>query len=231
MLTGEIIAAAGCGGLVAAVGLALWGGLRGIPDLDRAVGSIRWIAAVVLMFSVLLQVYQGNGLSTLLFLASVGAPAPAPMGRNCRWSSSLSLAPALILAGASLFTTVGPWAGQPGESTVTSARGVAFLVCGGMGMRAFAAHLMSFLRPIPLLPGKLTVATYRAVTLLLGGLTLASLSQRGTVWDQSAQQARLAQAWLICAAAMFIRGEHPKLRSGLMLLGTGSLVWIVSSIR
>ena len=216
---------------MAATGLALWGSLREIPDLGRAVGFIRWIAAAVLMLSVLLQVHLDHRLPALLFLASVGAPAPGSMGGNSRWTSALSLAPALVLAGASLFTTVGLWAGQPGQSAITSARGVAFLACGAMGIRAFAVHLIGFLEPPPLLPGKLTVATSRAVTLLLGGLTLASLSHRGTLWDQSAQQARLAQAWLICAAAMIIRGEHPRLRSGLMLLGTGSLVWIVSSIR
>ena len=230
MLTAEILAAAASGGLLVAAALTLWGSLRVIPGADRAAVSIRWGAAGLLMLSALLEVHQGHGLQILLFLAGVAAPALRASSSASRWSSPLSIAPGLALAGAELLAAAGLLACHHRWSVVTSVRGVPLLVCGALGIRAFAAHLTNILQPAPMAT-KLSVVTYWALSLLVGCMTMASLWQRGTVWDQSVEQARLAQTWLLITAAMVLRGKRPRLRNALMLLGTGSLIYTVASIR
>ena len=228
MRAAEIIAAVGYGGLLAVAGLTLWGDFRDLCRLDRAAVAIRWVAAIVLLLSILLDVFRGRGLSVLLFLASVGAPAHGPARRVSRWCSSLSIAPALALTGVSLFTDSGLWADQQSWRLFASVRGVAFLGCGAIGVRALAAHLMHLQGPTR--PhGKSSVITYFALTLLVGGLTMTSLWQRGMLWDQSAEHARLALAWLVLTAARMM--QRKPLRVALMLVGTGSLIWTVASIR
>ena len=228
MPTALIFTGMACGALLAAAGLALWGGFRQIPGLPHAVRAIRWLTGVLLAIGALLA--QGDhGLLTptprLILMAALAAP-PSPRLRYFRGGVLLIL-PALMLTGAGLLWRSGPTGvGIETSSLPVTMTALAIAVCGGLGARALSQGLGKIVAPTPSLEGATlpTAATHALLTLLVGGTALVNLWQRGSVWGETVHGRELVGAWL-CWSAVWLSPRRPLwLRTALTAIATLLLV-------
>jgi hypothetical protein len=226
--TALIFTGMACGALLAAAGLALWGGFRQIPGLPHAVRAIRWLTGVLLAIGALLA--QGDhGLSMptprLILMAALAAP-PSPRRRHFRGGVLLIL-PALILTGAGLLWRSGSTSvGIETSSLSVAITELAIAVCGGLGARALSQGLGKIVAPTPSLEGANlpSAVTHALLTLLVGGTALVNLWQRGSVWGETVHGRELVGAWL-CWSAVWLSPRQPLwLRTALTAIATLLLV-------
>jgi hypothetical protein len=209
-----------CGILLAAAGLALWDGFRQTPGLARAVDTNAWLAGALLSIGALLAWQEtrspsGPAPHLILMAALAAIPLPRiPRRRSARWSGAIRVLPALALAGVGLFWTPGPAAAGAGSSPLALVE-LGVLVCAGLGARALGQALSEMADPTPHLERPFAAA-YALLTLLVGGMALVNLGQRGSVWDGTAGQSGLAGAWLAWSAAWWGPRQPPRLRAGLI---------------
>jgi len=226
--TAMIFAGMACGALLAAAGLALWGGFRQTPGLPHAVRAIRWLTGALLAIGALLA--QGDyslptPTSRLILMAALAAP-PSPRLRYFRGGVLLIL-PALMLTGAGLLWRSGPTGvGIETSSLPVTMTALAIAVCGGLGARALSQGLGKIVAPTPSLEGATlpTAATHALLTLLVGGTALVNLWQRGSVWGETVHGRELVGAWL-CWSAVWLSPRRPLwLRTALTAIATLLLV-------
>jgi hypothetical protein len=198
-----IFAGLACGMLLAGTGLALWDGLHQVPGVSHAVHVIRWVAGAFLVVGVFLAWQGDHSLSApaprLVLMAALAAPAAFYRRSLARWSHVWLILPALVLTVAGLFWTSASIEAGAGSSPVALVEMVV-IVCGGLGARALAVALSE---SATLTPGVEwpSAAAHALLTVVVGGMALVSLWQRGSVWDGTAGESGLAGAWLAWTAA------------------------------
>ncbi|MEE8306390.1 MAG: hypothetical protein V3R81_03940, partial [Gammaproteobacteria bacterium] len=110
MPTALIFSGMACGALLTTAGLALWGSFRQAPRLAHAVRATRWLAGVLLLIGTLFA-WQGNRsvptttarLILMTALAALPGIHRSHRHRQSHRGDVLSILPALILVGVSLF--------------------------------------------------------------------------------------------------------------------------------
>ena len=191
-----------CGTLLAATGLALWDGLRQVPGVSHAVQVIRWVAGALLAVGALLAWQGDRSLSApaprLVLMAALAAPPAFHRRSLARWSHVWLILPALVLTGAGLFWTLSIEAGAGGSPVALVE--MAVIICGGLGARALAVALSESATSTPGVEWP-SAAAHALLTVVVGGMALVSLWQRGSVWDGTAGESGLAGAWLAWTAA------------------------------
>lgn len=205
------------GALLTAFVLAVWDGFRQVTGVGRAVQVVSWLAGLFLLLGTLLAWLDTRVFFGLPLAAALAAPQGLP--RRSSWINALPLLPPLALTGVGLFWTP---AAVNGSLFVALAAGI----CAGLGTRALAQALCAFAGEIPTdeWPG---LATYTLLTLLAGGLALANLARRGTLWSGSVAEGRLAVAWLVWSAARFVPRDRTRLWAGMIVVAAVALIVLV----
>jgi hypothetical protein len=192
-----------CGTLLAATGLALWDGLRQVPGVSHAVQVIRWVAGAFLAVGVFLAWQGDRSLSApaprLVLMAALTAPPVFHRRSLARWSHVWLILPALVLAGAGLVWTSASIEAGAGGSPVALVE-MTVIICGGLGARALAVALSESATSTSGVEWP-SAAVHALLTVVVGGMALVSLWQRGSVWDGTAGGSGLAGAWLAWTAA------------------------------
>jgi hypothetical protein len=241
MQAAVILAGLGCGALLAAVGLILWGKPRKAAGLVQAVYAIGWLAGVLLLVSALLARLAYGALtahpSSLILVAAIAAP----LGIRRREPSRDRLIPtllALFLAGLGLvwlLASNGTRSEQnPGVSaSLAMVYSWGIVICAGLGARTLGEALAKIITPHPDAEGVspnrvdgLLNATYALLTLVVGSTALANLWQRGLAWEQTPGTSGLAGVWLVWSAAWLSPRHVPWLRAGLTIFSALVLLWV-----
>lgn len=214
----DIFAGLACGALLAAIGLAVWEGSRQTSDLVRAVRVVNWLVGALLLAGALLAWRGDHALSApasrLLLMATLAAPMGTRRHYSKPWGNVARALPALVLTGSALFGPLGPASAESGALV-----SLMLVVCGGLGARAMGEALsLSTDAEWPF------TATYALLTLLVGGVSLVNLWQRGTVWGGSPGEGGLVGVWLAWSAAWLGRCWHPRLRAVLIVVAALSLI-------
>jgi hypothetical protein len=204
-----------CGMLLAGTGLALWDGLRQVPGVSHAVQVIRWVAGAFLVTGVFLAWQGDRSLSAsaprLVLMAALATPPAFHRRSLARWSHVWLILPALVLAGAGLFWTSASIEAGAGSSPVALVE-MAVIICGGLGARALAVALSESATSTPGVEWP-SAAAHALLTVVVGGMALVSLWQRGSVWDGTAGESGLAGAWLAWTAARVGPRQSRRLRA------------------
>ncbi len=226
MLSSVIFTGLASGMLLAAVGLALWDGFRQVPGLSHAVRAICWLAGALLLIGTLLAWQGDHSLSApalhLILMAALAAPPGTHCRRHSPWSNVVLILPSLILAGAGLLWTSEPIGTGTGNLPVALVE-LAAILCGGLGARALGEALNEIVTSTPHVEWP-SAATYALLTLLVGGTALVNLWQRGSAWGGTADEDRLAGAWLAWSAAWLGPRQPPRLRAALTAIAASLLI-------
>jgi len=228
-----------CGTLLAAVGLALWGGFRQVPGLSHAMRAIGWLAGGFLLIGALLAWQGDHGLSApalrLTLMAALAALPEIHRHPRSSWGNLMLILPALILAWAGLFWTSEPSGAGMGSPPVALVE-LAVIICGGLGARALGEAL-SEIAALPSPPkvggteGGLewpSAAAYALLTLLVGGTALVNLWQRGTMWIGTTGEGGLAGVWLVWSAGWLAPRQPLRLRAVLITVAALLLIALVA---
>jgi hypothetical protein len=226
-----------CGALLAAAGLALWGGSRQdastLDAMCATVRAIRWVAGGLLIVGALLA-WQGRSSLPgaalhLILMAALAAPPEIHRHRLARWARVLPILPALGLAGAGLIWALGAMRASAGSGPVTPSQ-VALTICGGLAARALGMAAGTFgvaegdgAGSIPHLEWPSTAA-YGLLTLIVGGTLLANLWQRGWAWDGTTGERSLAGVWLAWTAAWMTPRRSRRLRAAFIAVAALLLI-------
>ncbi|MBN1977233.1 MAG: hypothetical protein JW918_07515 [Anaerolineae bacterium] len=237
------------GMLLTAFGLALWNGFRQTAGLDRAAQVISWIAGGLLLIAFPLLWSEAHGHYThalhLILMAAVAAPS-INRRHHLPWNDAIRMLPALALSGIGLalvaenfrgahytdLPALPTWIIQEGlfaqPPTISLAGpsiplGMAFMLCDGLVARVLGEALGTLVTPTAT-SSRLFDILYMLLTLLVGAITLATLWQRGVVWEKSPAESGLLGVWLAWSAAWLSPREHPRLRAALIATATLSLV-------
>jgi hypothetical protein len=226
-----------CGVLLAAVGLALWGGYRQVTGLSCVVQAISWLASGLLALGALLAWRAGAAIAVpalrLIILAAVAAAAQRARRRSDSfWSRVLPILPALVLATASLLWMLRSAATGAGGFPITLAE-LAVLICAGFGAQTLGEALGEVADPAlrierPALGNaqESSAVTYALLTLAVAGIALANLGQRGVAWRGTASEEGLAGVWLVWSAAWVSPRQRRWLRSGLVVAAALLLILV-----
>ena len=215
-----------CGALAGGAGLALWNSFHPVAGVSRAVVVIRWVAAALVAVAAALA-WQGpygfpRPAQHLIIMAALAAPPKIQRRDDVRWSQLLRILPALVLTGVGLTWATMPVEASAGDGPATLVE-LAVTVCGGLGARSLGLAL-SEARTSPPHIARTSSGTYALLTLIVGGLALMNLWQRGTVWDGTVGESGLAGAWLAWSASRV--NVHPAawLRTVLTAVAAVSLI-------
>jgi len=221
-----------CGALLGTLGLMVWGSSRRAPRLSHAVRATRWLAGALLLVGALYAWLADHSLSApAARLALMGALAALPEIRRrsvpqAHPDSALLIVPALILVGGGLFWKAGSGGigtdGWPATPVV-----LALTVCGGLGARALGQRLSQISAPPVAGSPRSAVVAYALLTLIAGGAALVSLWRRGAVWSSSADEGRLASAWLAWSAVWAGPRQPAWLRALLMTIAASLLIVLI----
>ncbi|RLC81033.1 MAG: hypothetical protein DRJ03_12985 [Chloroflexi bacterium] len=218
-----VFAGLACGVLLTAIGLAVWEGFRQTPDLARAARVVNWLAGTLLLAGALLAWWGDPALSApasrLLLMATCAAPVGTHHHYSKPWGNAARVLPALVLTGVALFGSLGPASAESG-----ALMSLMLVVCGGLGARMMGEALsLSTDAEWPF------TATYALLTLLVGGVALVNLWQRGTVWSGRPGEGGLVGAWLAWSAAWSSPRRYPRLRTGLIVIAALFLIVTVAT--
>jgi hypothetical protein len=223
-----------CGALLATIGLMLWGSSRPVPRLSHAVRATRWLAGALLLVGTLYAWLLDHSLSApAARFALMGALAALPEIRRrsslqAHPDNALLILPALILVGGSLSWKAESGGSEPGDLPATLVV-LALTVCGGLGARALGQRLSQISTQCPPVeePPRSAAAAYALLTLVAGGTALVSLLRQGAVWSSSADEGRLASAWLAWSAVWAGPRQPAWLRALLMTIAALLLIVLV----
>ncbi len=226
MLGVGIWAGLACGVLLTVMGLAAWESSRQMPGLARAVRALDWLAGALLLVGALLAWWGDPALlapaSRLLLMAVLAAPVETRCHHSKSWAKPWDHAaraiPALALIGSALFVPAGLASVESGALA-----NLTLIVCGGLGARALAQALLSLPRSSPGVEWPFP-ATYALLTLIVGGVALVNLWQRGAVWSGRPGEGGLAGAWLAWSAVWLVPRRSPRLRAGLTIIAALLLI-------
>jgi len=233
-----ILAGLACGALLTTAGFALWHALRPLPGLSQAVRALGWLAGALLLSGALSARLGGGGLPPcvphLLLMAALATPLdprflPGPRRSAAPWNDFLCLLPPLALAWAGLLCTAtlvgGEVSGPPvgGGPPVAQGLELAIVACGGLGARALGQACGEIVTSTPGVAWP-SAAAYAWLTVLMGGVALASLAQRGSVWDGTPAETGLAGVWLAWSAAWLSPRQPARLRTALTAVAAAFLI-------
>jgi hypothetical protein len=232
-----ILAGLACGALLTTAGFALWHALRPLPGLSQAVQALGWLAGALLLSGALSARLGGGGFPPwvphLLLMAALATPAasrslPGPRRSAALWDDFLRLLPPLALAWAGLLCTAtlvgGEVSGPPvGGGPPAQGLELAIVVCGGLGARALGQAFGEIVTSTPGVAWP-SAAAYAWLTVLVGGVALASLAQRGSVWDGTPAETGLAGVWLAWSAAWLSPRQPARLRTALTAVTAAFLI-------
>jgi hypothetical protein len=251
-----ILVGVGCGALLAAIGLVLWGHSRRPLEIARAVVAVRWLAGALLLAGAVLA-WMGEPapagpvpqLILMAALATLPDIRPRPLDRR----GTLLILPALVLAGTGL-TYIASSAAATGQVSLTPIA-LSTTICGGLGARALGQALYWAAAPIRELstengtePGEETpppspsgggegpgvqdegapAVTYALLTLLVGGVAIVHLWTRGTVSGGTTGEGGLAGVWLAWSAAWLGPRRPSRLRAILIVVAASSLILLAA---
>jgi len=218
------LAGLACGMLLGAVAATLWSMWRQVPALSQALRIIGWAAGAVLLIGAVTTWHGSQGLAApsprLMVMAAVAAPPDRHDHRQASWDTLLLLLPALMLALAGLcwipgvIGTGGSGSTALAEASPTTTITLAAIICGGLAARALGEALAGVLTPGPF-AGWASDAVYAPLTLLVGGILLADLWQRGTLSEVSTAKGGLTGAWLAWSGAFWSPRARPRLHAAL----------------
>jgi len=227
-----ILAGLACGALLTTAGFALWHALRPLPGLSQAVRALGWLTGALLLSGALSAWLGGGGFAScvphlLLMAALATPPAPrfllGPRRSAAPWNDFLRLLPPLALAWAGLLCTATPVVGEVSGPPVAQGLELAIVVCGGLGARALGLAFGEIVTSTPGVAWPSAVA-YAWLTVLVGGVALASLAQRGSVWDGTPVETGLAGVWLAWSAAWLSPRQPARLRTALTAVAAVFLI-------
>lgn len=232
-----ILAGLACGALLTTAGFALWHALRPLSRLSQAVRALGWLAGALLLSGALSARLGGGGLPPcvphLLLMAALATPPaprflPGPRRSAAPWNDFLRLLPPLALAWAGLLCTATPVGGEVSGPPVGGgppAQGLelAIVVCGGLGARALGQAFGDLVTSTSGVAWP-SAAAYAWLTVLVGGVALASLAQRGSVWDGTPVESGLAGVWLAWSAAWLSPRQPARLRTALTAVAAAFLI-------
>jgi hypothetical protein len=255
-----ILVGVGCGALLAATGLVLWGHSRRPLEIAHAVVAVRWLAGALLLAGAVLawigEPAPAGPVPQLILMAALATLPdirPRPLDRR----GTLLILPALVLAGTGLTYIASP-AAAAGQAGLTP-MALSTAICGGLGARAMACALYWAAAPIrgrsaesETEPGEATptpspsaggegpgvqdeaapAVTYALLTLLVGTMAIVRLWTQGTVSGGTTGEGGLAGVWLAWSAAWLGPRRPSRLRAILIILAASSLILLaaVSSI-
>jgi len=240
---GLLLTGLACGMLVTATGLALWGRFHQVPGLGQAVQAIRWVAGPALLVGALWARLSDRSLSPmtsrLVLMAALATLPPArywiKSPRPRVQASVMLLLPPLILTGTALLLSQES-SDASGLPPVPPAE-IAVTICGGLGVRTLGEALDKLVARVPraeAAAGSAShtnqgsfVTTYALLTLVVGGVAMVSLWQRGTVGEGTDGENGLVGTWLAWSAAWVCPRQPPWLREALTVVAALSLVWTV----
>jgi hypothetical protein len=214
------------GALLAAMGVALWDGIRPTPRLAHAIRVIRWGVGGLLLIAILPLWAAGD--SALVFSLTLIAAIAAPPTRRrpSPWYDANTLLPVLVLTGTCLFLITRLV--QTGGN-IASSVSLAAAVYGGLATRVLSEALGVLASPgTPI--SRLFDVFYLLLTLLVGANALTTLWQRGLVWEGNPDQSSLLGAWLVWSAAWLSPRERPRLRAVLAAMAAVLLVMLALGI-
>ena len=221
MLVVEILAGLACGVLLAAIGLTVWGESRRIAGLARTVHVIRWVAWGALVFAAGGLLLPGTQTLSELGprLILMAAVAAVPSLCLSSWDNIARALPPLVLVGAALFWPFGVVGGEVNPPPVGSVELIA-IFCGGFGAQALGGilHLLTGKTEEP------SPMAYALLTLMVGGMALVSLWQRGFVGRGATVEGMLAIAWLIWSASRMKLSRFRWLRAGLVIVAASVFI-------
>ena len=244
-----ILSGMACGALLTTAGLALWGSFRQVPRLTHAVSATRWLAGVLLLIGALFACHQ-NGHFTKLIAWQGNRGIPTPIARlilmaalaalpgiqrshhrRSHRGNLVSILPALVLVGVSLFWKPGlDGAGVETSSLPVMLMELAITTSAGLGAQALSQSLGEIISPPPHVEGPAlsTSVTYALLTLLVSGVALVNLWQRGSVEGKTVYESGLAGAWLAWSAVWLIPRRSLWLQS--VLMSTAASVLIILAV-
>jgi len=220
-----------CGALLTTGGLILWDSSRQVTGLPRAVCVIRWLTGALLLIGALLAWQEDRGFSApasrLILMASLAALPQIHRRRHFSRSSVALILPALTLVGAALLWSLEPAKAEAGRLTATPVELTAILG-GGLGARALGEALSKITTPTPQVSEaqQPSTAAYALLTLLVSGLVLINLWQRGSVWGGTVAEGGLAGGWLAWSAAWVYPRRQPRSQAALIAVAALSLISI-----
>jgi hypothetical protein len=231
------------GMLMAALGIALWSGVRGMSHLSRGARGAAWLAASLLVFGALLawgsklpaleglatmlrMPDAGGPVSSMILMAALAIPFDSRAQKKADWSRSLLYLPALLLAGTALARLGGPDGVNAADDWVTPIRFL-LTVCAGLGARALGQAL----RVVAVGNGETErsgTLAYGLLTLVAGSAALVNLWQQGTVWagTDSVMRGGMAGAWLAWSADRLASSWHPRLRATVTAAAASLLILV-----
>jgi hypothetical protein len=209
------------GALLTALGLALWNRSRQVSGLSPAIRAIKWTAAGLLLATTPL-VWIGSRPALVLHLTLAAAIATPPAGRRHHLPrrDAVTVLPALALAGAGFFLDAG---GTRFGGHTISAMSLAVAVYSGLAARVLGEALGRLANPAAPV-SRLFDALYLLLTLLVGANALATLWQRGVVWEASPGESGLPGVWLAWSAAWLIPHARARLKAGLIAVAAILLI-------
>jgi hypothetical protein len=103
------------------------------------------------------------------------------------------------------------------------------MICGGLAARVLGEAVGAFVSPTAA-PGRLFDALYLLLTLLVGANALATLWQRGAVWERTTGEGSLAGTWLAWSAAWLSPRQRPRLHAALVALAALLLIALTLTV-
>ena len=151
--------------------------------------------------------------------------------RHSHRGDVISVLPALVLVGVSLFWKPGSaGTGIETNSLPVMLMELAVTISAGLGARALSRCLRKIITPPPHIeePALSTAVTYTLLTLLVSGVALVNLWQRGSVGGKTVYESGLTGAWLAWSAVWLIPRRPPWLQ--IVLMATAASILIILAI-
>lgn len=216
--------------LLGGVGLAILSRFWKVPELGLSIRVISGLATVALLAGALLGLQKAAQVPGPAWRLAVVAIFATPLIERCEglsaWGFVLFLLPALLVVGGALLGAVVVAPASAGSSSI-SFWSLSAALCGGIGMRIVGEALQTVALGEPLRDWLLRGMCV-ALTLLVGGMGLLNLWQRGIVWrGDRVVQSGLVSAWLAWSGAWLWPHRRSRIRAGLTVAAALLLVSVV----
>lgn len=225
-MSGFVIAAGiAWGMLLAALGLSLWDGFRGVPAADRIVQIISWLTEAALLVAwILVWRSPGSNFAPLALTSTAAAALSALTDtqhpQRSPWSRVAMLLPGVALIGGALFwSSTSVNAGNPEDSLI----GSGLLLCSIFGARTLSEALGGIVDDTSGGEWPSTV-TYTLLTMLTADFVMVNLWRRGMAWSGHPGELDMVAAWLAWSAARLAPQTPARLKPALTSVAALTLI-------
>lgn len=231
MSAAAILTGLSWGMLLAGNGLAVWDGFREMPGLSHAVRIIDWGAWALLLIAIPVGHKTGfpEQAQNLILMATAVLGTLLGTQRRSSWSNARGVLPAVILTGVALFWGSASVGDEAGRDAVAIPVRWGILLCGTCGAAVLSAVLGDMVDWTPRVK-RVSTITYALLTLLITGVALVNLWQRGVAWAGTGGESGLLGAWLIWSAAWLGPRQRPRLRAALVVAAALSVIVLAAVI-